>query len=160
PQFQQLHLCTWFPGRKTRMPTKYAPLAVFLAFFVCVPFVQAQLNFSPVDISSGDSSSGAVAAGDFNNDGVLDFVTINTSTLSFYKGLGNGNFANPVNQSIPPNSWKAKAADFNRDGKLDLAVSGAGNNGAVNILLGNGDGTFTQGAVINGLGSQQFIALA
>jgi hypothetical protein len=33
------------------------------------------------------------------------------------------------------------AADFNNDGKLDLAVSNAGAN-TVSILLGNGDGTF------------------
>ena len=35
--------------------------------------------------------------------------------------------------------------DFNRDGKMDLAVAGAANQaaaGAVSILLGNGDGSF------------------
>jgi len=37
------------------------------------------------------------------------------------------------------------AADFNGDGKLDLAlgIQQAGNPGYVNVLLGNGDGTFT-----------------
>jgi len=35
------------------------------------------------------------------------------------------------------------AADFNRDGKLDLATAGNGSSpGAVNLLFGNGDGTF------------------
>ena len=38
-------------------------------------------------------------------------------------------------------------ADFNRDRKLDLAVADA-LGGSIDILLGNGDGTFTQGAVI------------
>jgi len=37
---------------------------------------------------------------DFNNDGVLDLITINYTTLSFYKGLGGGKYAPAVNQSI------------------------------------------------------------
>ena len=36
------------------------------------------------------------------------------------------------------------AADFNGDGKVDLAVESAGALGWVNIYLSNGDGTFTQ----------------
>ena len=38
--------------------------------------------------------------------------------------------------------------DFNRDGKLDLAVLNQNDN-TVSILLGNGDGTFAAGAVLN-----------
>jgi len=40
--------------------------------------------------------------------------------------------------------------DFNGDKKLDLAVVNSGS-GSVSILLGNGDGTFTAGATVNGL---------
>ena len=35
------------------------------------------------------------------------------------------------------------AADFNGDGKMDLAVSDKGSN-KVSVLMGNGDGTFSQ----------------
>jgi hypothetical protein len=46
-------------------------------------------------------------------------------------------------------------ADFNRDGKLDLAIATSCCTvaGGVNIYLGNGDGTFTPGTTISGNGN-------
>src|SRR5262249_50824777 len=46
----------------------------------------------------------------------------------------------------------AVAADFNRDGRLDLAVANGGDN-SVSVLLGNGDGSFqAAGRLSAGLG--------
>jgi hypothetical protein len=119
-----------------------------------------QVNFNQIAIDSGDISSNGIVAGDFDGDGILDLVTINTSTLSFYKGLGGGNYANPVNQSITPNLGQVTAADFNRDGKLDLAVVTNSGTGALNIFLGNGDGTFRPGTSVALPSGQHFLTLA
>ena len=51
-----------------------------------------------------------------------------------------------VNQPAGVNPQSVAAADFNRDGKMDLVVadsgSGVSDPGSVAVLLGNGDGTF------------------
>src|SRR4029077_247805 len=41
-----------------------------------------------------------------------------------------------------PGYGKVAVADFNQDGRADLAVAGGFSGGAVGILEGNGDGTF------------------
>ena len=118
----------------------------------------AQVTFTQTAINSGDTSSASIAVGDFNNDGILDLVTVNASSLSFYKGLGGGKYANPVNQSLSQGLTQVFAADFNGDKKLDLAI--ASSTGTVTILLGNGDGTFKQGTSLTVSGTASAIALA
>ncbi len=40
-------------------------------------------------------------------------------------GNGDGTFQGPVEYSTPLNPYELTAGDFNKDGKLDLAVQGA-----------------------------------
>ena len=54
------------------------------------------------------------------------------STVGFHSARSYPVGTNPV---------AGKAADFNGDGKLDIAVVNSGSND-ISILLGNGDGTF------------------
>jgi hypothetical protein len=92
------------------------------------------------------------AVGDFNNDGNPDLVVTAANGAFVYLGRGDGTFNAPltVNLGSPPPggpTWVA-VADFNLDGKLDFVVGEAPlrgvNNGyqGVQLLLGNGDGTF------------------
>ena len=81
----------------------------------------------------------AVAA-DINGDGILDIVTNGVSVLL---GNGDGTFTpfGGVNLGGNKSASSVNIADFNGDGKLDLAVYSSVNN-SIEILLGNGDGTF------------------
>jgi hypothetical protein len=86
-----------------------------------------------------------IAVGDFNGDGKPDLATanfyFNPSSVSVLLGNGDGTFQPAVNYAVGSAPEDVKTADFNGDGKLDLAVASSGNNSA-SILLGNGNGTF------------------
>lgn len=87
-----------------------------------------------------------VAVGDFNGDGKLDLAVVNgqgnnfTSALLILLGNGDGTFEAPVSYPLKTNGSSVAVADFNRDGRLDLAV--LDNVGLISIFLGNGDATF------------------
>jgi hypothetical protein len=83
------------------------------------------------------SDYGMLATADLNGDGKLDLVLVN-GLAEIYLGNGDGTFSNthsyhPPLALIPP--LVVAIADFNLDGKPDVAAAGG-------ILLGNGDGTF------------------
>ena len=85
-----------------------------------------------------------IAAGDLNSDGKTDFVIPNFSTDEIYVVLGSsigGPTVSKLNSVLEPSA--AGIADFNHDGKLDLAISSDtfGAKG-VSILLGDGTGGF------------------
>ncbi len=92
----------------------------------------------------------AIAVGDFNGDGNLDFAVLNQSTNSVvvYLGNGNGTFQAPKTTTIanPPQlTGVLVVADFNKDGKADVAVlATAPQSGtrSILVLIGKGDGTF------------------
>ena len=89
-----------------------------------------------------------VAIADLNLDGVADLVVADES-ISVVIGNGDGTFQPPV-QYFFPSCLDVTVADFNGDGKPDLAfVSASG----VNVMLGNGDGTFQ--TPVNYLGKAQ-----
>jgi hypothetical protein len=92
----------------------------------------------------------SIVVGDFNNDHKLDLVvdpnvgSPGENTFAYLQGNGDGTFAAPVD--VFDGGGKVVGADFNGDGKLDIAaglVVGAGAGiGQTLIVYGNGDGTF------------------
>ena len=107
---------------------------------------------SPFGVSSSVNIN-SIAVGDFNGDGKLDLATatvdINVAgsgSVIMLLGNGDGTFTQAAGSPMSlSGAYAVAAADFNGDGKLDLAVTSNGSN-TVSILLGNGDGTFTQAA--------------
>ena len=93
-----------------------------------------------------------MAFGDFNGDGKIDIaMSAGNHTVAIYLGKGDGTFVNPWYSVVPIDSSQTigsftpfVAADFNHDGKLDLAVVGVNStNATVYILPGQGNGLFS-----------------
>lgn len=109
---------------------------------------------APVSYLSGPVPSQSIAVGDFNLDGKTDVVvTSSSNTVSVLLGKGDGTFDSALTYSSGPGSTftinSVVVADFNADGKPDLAVSNECavpstfcDSGSINLILGNGDGTF------------------
>ena len=108
-------------------------------------------------IDSGGYAPLSIAVADVNGDGKPDVVVGQCSGPTFgcfpgevgvLFGHGDGTLQTAVNYSSGADVPMAIAvADVNGDGKLDVLVSNQGTddlhlNGAVGVLLGNGDGTF------------------
>lgn len=79
------------------------------------------------------------AAGDFDGDGKLDFVSIHPWPTLF-RGRGDGTFEDTaITRASNALALRALAADMNRDGLLDLLIL---DEDTLAAYAGNGDGTF------------------
>jgi hypothetical protein len=114
-------------------------------------------NFAAPLIPNLDSADGinAFGVGDFNGDGITDLLVDDEDTAKLTVLLGKGDGTFTVGQSMSFNTQSIAIADFNGDGKLDLALSGSAQ---TTILLGNGDGTFTAAPNQPQIGSSQVAA--
>ncbi|HEX4666126.1 MAG TPA: VCBS repeat-containing protein [Chthoniobacterales bacterium] len=109
-----------------------------------------------VDLGSG-SIKGEISVADFNEDGNVDIAYPLSSdggerhhfstALLIYLGDGTGNFTQGQTVTVQEEPGSAFAADFNKDGHIDLACTNR-TAGTLSVLLGNGNGTFTTHATI------------
>ena len=86
-----------------------------------------------------------VTVADVNGDQEADIVTVQSFTDGgeVFLGRGDGTFSAPLHYNSTSNNlpWQVTTGDFNRDGKVDLAVC---DTYGLAVVLGNGDGTFQQ----------------
>lgn len=119
------------------------------------------------DYSTGNTPA-AVLAADFRKIGKTDLAVVNQSdgsggpgSVSILLGNGNGTFETHIDYLVGNYPVGIVAADFNNDGKLDLAVVNDYDS-TISLLFGNGDGTFKPQTLLpvgtepNSLGSGDF----
>jgi hypothetical protein len=136
-------------------------------FYLIVYFGKGDGSFQTPIIGSGVGSTFvSMVAGDFNDDGIPDLAGQDYyGSVYLFLGNGDGTFGSATTvlsaNVVGATPSTIAAADFNGDGNLDLAVTlQLGNR--VGILLGNGDGTFTQatGSPIQMTGPSMFTRAA
>jgi hypothetical protein len=106
-------------------------------------------HFTNISMSLPGVSQGAVAWGDFFQDGKLDILlsgdTTNGAVCQVWRNLGNGTFTN-INAGLPGVYQSSVAlADYDNDGKLDIVLAGVNNqsNSICQVWRNTGNGTFT-----------------
>ena len=105
-------------------------------------------TFPPPTNFPSESGPYSVGVGDLDNDGNLDLATAvwNSNGVSILLGKGDGTFGNATLYELGGEAagvGYVTVGDFDNDGNLDLATANELSHN-VSILLGNGDGTFTE----------------
>jgi hypothetical protein len=102
-------------------------------------------------------NNGAVAWGDYNNDGRLDLALQGWSdsgrVTKLYRNDGGGTFTDVSAGFVAVERGALAWGDYNNDGNLDLLVTGGSSSGAIAKVYRNyGDGAFTDiGAAVTGV---------
>jgi hypothetical protein len=91
------------------------------------------------------STAVSLAAGDLNGDGSPDLVAVvqlpggPPGTVNLFLGNGDGTFSAGMTATVGAEPNDVVLADFNHDGKLDIAVSNF-QHGGIEVFLGDGKG--------------------
>lgn len=149
-----------------------APFAFWLLTILLSSTACGQGNFLP-GVNYPVNNLSGVAVGDINGDKKLDVLVANLDgRVGILLGNGNGTlqpetFINVLTTSPACTTYGVALGDFNGDGFLDLAVvchnivlGTYPDHGSIQILLGNGDGTFRTPVVyaVDGLNPSSIFA--
>jgi len=103
-----------------------------------------------------------IASGDLNNDGKVDLVVNDSSSISTWLGKGDGTFTQGPSYATINTDGYIAVTDLDGDGNADILV-GLGDGGAFGgdegspglayALMGNGNGTFQGAPLVNGGGA-------
>ena len=103
----------------------------------------------PIQVSSEHPN--ALVAGNFNGDAALDLAFAydvgGEGRIAVLPGNGDGTFQPPLSVPAKSGTMNMIAADFNGDGKLDLAADNSNEfNPYISVFYGYGDGSFSSPA--------------
>ena len=154
---------------------KIAFVSTLVLLFPMVAWAVDAVGFqAAVSYPVGNNPQGVVAA-DFNGDGNQDLVVVNSGDpasgddggISILLGNGDGTLQGANNIAVGKNPVFVAVGDLNADSKIDLLVVSPGDMtvsppqaGAISVLLGNGDGTFSAGTTYSLMGQLYSLALA
>jgi len=103
-------------------------------------------SFTPKSITGKVTLTSPPVGGDFDNDGKADIAVASGSSVYVIRGNNDGTFQAPLGTAGPSggNITGLHTLDINQDGKLDLIATGTKGTQTsfVNVMVGNGSGTF------------------
>jgi hypothetical protein len=97
-------------------------------------------------IGTSSTEGDTIIPADFTGDGKQDLAVTSSNSVVIYPGNGDGTFGAALSTSYPVEDFADRLylGDFNGDGITDLLVAAQTSGTTQEILLGAGDGTFTQ----------------
>lgn len=106
---------------------------------------------APQSFNTGNGPDSVVVAS-LNEDNLPDLVVSNTGsdTITVFLGNGAGTFLALQPQSVEDAPRQLVTGDFNLDTKIDLVVVGGPGVASPQVLLGDGDGTFSVAQNVTG----------
>jgi hypothetical protein len=126
-----------------------AVLPVLVALAIPSALASTPPLFLPaVTYDTGGLAAWSIAVADLDRDGKPDIVVTNAdgTTVGILLGNGDGTFRAVVTYSLSVGAIGLSVADVNGDGNPDILAAspsgGPNGDGTVDVLLGNGDGTF------------------
>jgi hypothetical protein len=112
-------------------------------------FLLRRYSVAPINTS--------LVVADFNGDRKPD-VVLSSDSVQMFLGQGDGSFRVMTNYSL--GGYAIAAEDFNKDGKMDLALFRQSSTENILVWLGNGDGTLQTSTRYFAIGNVQSLAIA